>query len=62
METKRIFDFKLMQYLIERGHNVVRIDDDKKDPKRKIFVFEKTEGFMKDFINRTYEKRKIALQ
>lgn len=59
METKRIFDFKLMQHLVQKGHNVVRIDNDKKDPKRKVFVFEKTEQFMKDFTERTHEKRKI---
>lgn len=61
METKRIFDFKLMQYLVQRGHNVVRIEDDKKDPKRKVFVFERTEEFTKDFIKRTHERRKILL-
>lgn len=61
METKRIFDFKLMQYLVQRGHNVVRIEDDKKDPRRKVFVFERTDEFTKDFIQRTHERRNIKL-
>lgn len=49
MSKKRIFTKEIAMKLIRLGHEVVRFEPHRDDEKLMIFVFEKTNQFMKDF-------------
>lgn len=55
METKRIFNLKLAQYLVSKGHIVLDIVNDKKNIGKKIFIFKRTKEFLNDLSEKTEE-------
>lgn len=50
METKLIFNASVARYLLKKGNAIVDIKPNKNDPCKTVFVFEKTEKFIKDFV------------
>jgi hypothetical protein len=59
MNKKKIFNFKLAQYLVSKGHKVLCMDKGRYGDQ--CYVFEATEQFMKDFSNKTHANRNIIL-
>lgn len=48
MKKQRVFSLKVANGLLKKGHKVVDVEINIKNPLLKVFVFEKTEKFEQD--------------
>lgn len=59
MKEKKIFNFKLAQYLVNKGHEVLRIGVGSYGDK--CYIFKNTEELIKDFNTRVHSIRDLRV-
>lgn len=59
MKEKKIFNYKLAQYLVNKGHRIVRTDKGSRGDA--CYVFEANERLIKDFETRVHSIRDLRV-
>jgi hypothetical protein len=59
MKEKKIFNFKLAQHLVNKGHKIIRTDKGTRGDD--CYVFEANERLIKDFETRVYSMRDLRV-
>lgn len=55
MKTKPIFNHKLAQYLVSKGHTIIRMGTGTRGDK--CYLFKETKELLKDFTTKSHEIR-----
>lgn len=59
MKEKKIFNFKLAQHLVNKGHKIIRTDKGSRGDD--CYVFEANERLIKDFETRVHSMRDLRV-
>lgn len=59
MKEKKIFNFKLAQHLVNKGHKIIRTDKGSRGDA--CYVFEANERLIKDFETRVHSMRDLRV-
>lgn len=51
MNIKKIYSKRIMSELIKRGHSIIWTEENKKFKWLRVFVFEDTDEFKRDYLN-----------